>query len=101
MKLAACALLATCLFSEAPAKEPKGQLFAAVSALYAERLGGGLGIGYQWKSSGIFLLAQATYTYAPGVDGTVPFRCYQVPFHTGDTGRPGVALTVAIPLKGK
>jgi len=100
--LAAGAFLAT-RAEAAPKKSPKGEYFAALSALYTDQLGGGLGLGYQFKSTGVMLLGQVTYTYANGQSGTVPFQVgcqqFQVPYTTNKTGDTGLGFTVAIPLR--
>jgi len=89
--------------TEAKAEEPKGTYFAAISARYINDLGGGIGMGYQWKKSGVMLLGQVTYDQFNSINGTTPFqigcRHYTVPYNTGSYGHRGIEFTVAIPLR--
>ena len=88
-----------------PPPKAKGEFFAAVSARYIEDLGGGIGMGYQWKKSGVMLLGQVTYDHFDSESGTAPFRLgcrnYSVPYTTPSSGHRGVEITVAIPIRGK
>jgi hypothetical protein len=80
-----------------------GEFFMPISARYINDLGGGIGLGYQWKSSGVMLLGQVTYDQFNAVSGTTPFRVgcvdYAVPYTTGSSGHRGIEFTVAVPLR--
>ena len=84
---------------------PGGQFFLPISAQYIEDLGGGIGLGYQWKASGVMLMGQITYDQFNAVNGTTPYqvgcRTYQVPFAVPSYGHRGVEVTVAIPVGKK
>jgi hypothetical protein len=80
-----------------------GEVFALTSARYIEDLGLGLGVGYQWKATGIMLSGQITYDRFNAVSGQTPFRIngctYAVPYSRGGHGHRGVELTFAFPLR--
>jgi hypothetical protein len=80
-----------------------GEFFIPVSARYIEDLGGGIGLGYQWKASGVMLLGQITYDHFNAQSGSVAYtnrwRTVQVPYTVPASGHRGVEVTVAIPIR--
>ena len=98
------AIYFACGDAKAENKPPaKGEFFAAISARYINDIGGGIGMGYQWKRSGVMLISQVTYDQFNSVSGTTPFRVgcvnYSVPYTTSSSGHRGLEVTVAIPLR--
>ena len=101
--LAASLVFVVTQCGKAEAAEPKGEYFAAVSALYQQQLGAGVGVGYQFRKSGIMLLGQLTYTYQDSIGGTtacaIGCRTCGASWSTGDIGTTGFAFTAAFPLR--